>query len=128
MGFAGGCAGTERFGKPVPSAGTTATCMADWNDVVASVNAAVGQCESAIERIDESQPDVVTFSLRTIYDEPGTLVVERTPGPDPVMCTLRARLGRDGDAKREAALIRDVKYRLGQLRGRDYAPLPDGWE
>lgn len=101
--------------------------VGDWNDVVPAVDAAVGRSEVAIETIDEDAADLKRFGLRTIFDEPGTLTIRRVPGPDPVRCTAEIKLGQFGDARREAAVVADIKLRLDQLRGRDYAPLPEDW-
>jgi len=66
--------------------------------------------------------------FRTIFDEPGQMTISRSgPGPDPTKASVEVKLGRLGDARREASLIADTKIRLKQLQGRDYAPLPEDW-
>jgi hypothetical protein len=127
VGSAAGCGSVRHFGAPVPSEGTRGELVGDWDDVVASVDAASGRSEVAIEAVEEDGADRKVLRMRTIGDEPGRVTVTREPGPDPVRCVMEVRLGTFGDARREAALLADTRLRLGQLKGREYAPLPGDW-
>jgi hypothetical protein len=58
--------------------------------------------------------------------EDGMLVIERpnptAPDPNPESMALRCSIGRVGDADLERRVVEAVSKRLGELRGREFAP------
>lgn len=114
-----GCAYYER---PEPVYGDSPTCLsvsADFDDVHASVLAAVRDVDMVIlEHTDNDH--VRRYSLRCRNDEPASLIAEHSDG----MIKLTATVGRFGDRAMERDLVTHVARRLSSLRGRDSAPLP----
>ena len=111
--------------------------VADWNDIDASVLAAVSQSEAAVLSITEESGAKV-FKLLYISNEPGTLRVwAADPSKIPtdkleraapsIELRLSATVGYWGHPERERKLERDVEKRLKQLAGVEFAPLPSGW-
>lgn len=111
-----GCASLEPAGPPGPR-----TVLADWDDVDAAVEVAVKSAEVALDGPPRRSRSRMVYSLRTVSDEPGELVVERAGGE---VLTVSATIGRfGGDKEREARLVGAVVRRLKQLRGKEWAPV-----
>ncbi len=113
----------QRFALP-----TQAQVVGDWDDIETSVITGASQSQIAVERILTPEPDRITYELRTITDEPGTLDVRLLP--DPAATSLEARqiqftaqVGRFGDAAWQERLIGRVRARLEDLRGVGVAPI-----
>ena len=122
LGVLGGC------GSPGVISGAPVTqpleVVADWNDVEAAVFAASGRVEMAIV----SQERALTrhaFELRTIRDEPAELLFTREDGAkrEQIPIMVWCRVGRFGDAEREAQVLRAVAKRLEDLAGVGFAPI-----
>lgn len=109
--------------------GSESSLSADWDDVDAAVGVAVGAAEAAVTGARTNGPDERVYYLRTVADEPGILVVSRSPEPAgaagsaPSNITLRTSIGRFGNPDRERRLLEAVARRLTDLRGRQYSPL-----
>jgi hypothetical protein len=122
-----GCSrgGARAIPEPLPHA-AAAQSLADWDDVRASVGAALGGSELVLVRLDAPEPDRLVYTLRTSRDEPASLTVQRLdpPGaPDPVRLALTCSVGRFGDAAREREFLLLVAERLEQLKGVEVAPI-----
>jgi hypothetical protein len=106
----------------------TLTITAPWRDIVPAVQVAVRQTELTIVSIEPGDRGGVIFELQSIAAEPGRLIA--TPAatmPDdrtPIPIRLEARIGLFGNQERQDALLRAVMARLGQLHGREWAPVP----
>lgn len=110
----GGCAALEPAGPPGPR-----KVLADWNDVDAAVEVAVKKAEVALDGPARREARRVVYRIRTVSDEPGELVVERSDGD---VLTVSASIGRFGEGKeQEARLVGAVVRRLKQLRGVEHA-------
>lgn len=104
----------EPAGPPGPR-----TVLADWNDVDAAVEVAVKKAEVALDGPARREARRVVYRIRTVSDEPGELVVERSDGD---VLTVSASIGRFGEGKeQEARLVGAVVRRLKQLRGVEHA-------
>lgn len=107
----------------------------DWDDVDAAVDAAISKkgVEMAVLSSRDEEGGTRVYELTTIGDEPARLVVHRKLNESatgvrhgrgaPEAMSLEAWVGRFGDRDRERALIAEVRARLGDLAGVDYAPL-----
>lgn len=142
-----GCAGSSR---PVSSAdsavapdvqdtpgllagASTATVLADWNDIDAGVDFAQDEAELAVTESNAAEADRRVFALRSVLDEPGWLVITRSPAPSapgefadgeaPVLMTLRCTVGRFGNSRAEERFLRALTGRLGALKGVEFRPL-----
>ncbi len=132
LGFSG-CAGPGKRPDPVVSPGITIIAEGDWDDVDASVEAAVVRCEMAIVRrisfqLEPAETiDVPTrrraFDLVTADDQPARLKFVAKSTTDPGDIEVFAHVGRFGDRAREQTLLDAVRDRLDALAGRDFAPL-----
>lgn len=126
----GACAGISTIGSTTGRSQVASgerVVDGDWDDVSASVAAAVRDQEVAILS-EVKTDDVVTFELLTIKDEPGRLEARRGKGEaggGESTITLTCRLGHFGDADRERALMDRTARRLKELAGVGAAPL--GW-
>lgn len=128
-----GCSAPGPRPDPVVSPGTAIIAHGDWDDVDASVEAAVGRNEMAIvRRISlELEPaeavDIPTrrraFDLVTSDDQPARIKFVAKTTTDPGDIEVFARVGRFGDRAREESLLRAVRERLEDLAGRDFAPM-----
>lgn len=105
--------------------------MADFNDVDAAVDIAVGRVEAAVLSSNQT-PSGWEYSLVLLHGEPGRLSVSKVePAGDDAtsgLLELRASLGLWGMPSLERKLESDVATRLDQLSGVDFAPLPAGWD
>lgn len=117
---------------PPPDA-AWATITADWDDVAAAVEVGAGQAECVVVR----QSPARTFGrpkptaerrylMKHVSGREGPLVVtlEAPAGsPDPAPMRLRCWFGPVSDGAVERRLLDRVLVRLGDLRGRDFAPI-----
>ncbi|MBL8990728.1 MAG: hypothetical protein JNJ48_04010 [Phycisphaerae bacterium] len=112
---------------------STVSVRADWDDIDAALDVGLLAGECAVVSDDRPRRGVVahavTFTLRTIQGEPGTVTFRRQAegpadprGPEPI--TGEAVLGRYRDADRERRLLAAVARRLEALAGVDWAPIP----
>ena len=97
----------------------------DWNDLDASVDAAAGANEMAVEAT-ESVPAGRTWRLRAIDDASVLVSVAARVHGEVSDMQLFARCGPNGDAQREHALLGCIAARLDMLRGKDWAAMPSG--
>lgn len=117
----------------VGEASSSVTVRADWDDVDAALDVGLLDAECAI--VSDTRPrrgvryHTVTYTLRTIQGEPGTVTFSRSAegpadprGPEPI--TAQASIGRYRDADRERRLLASVARRLEALAGVDWAPIP----
>jgi hypothetical protein len=107
----------------VSSGGEGLTVAGDWDDVGAAVLVGVEAAECVVHRQTEDGPRRAVFELRTVRDEPGELVAERSGDAETGPIRLRARLGRFGDPQREELVLRATARRLERLRGVEFAPV-----
>jgi hypothetical protein len=77
-----------------PSAFRAAFPRGRWSDVPAAARDACDQCELGIFDTD-NQTDLITFTVRTADDRPGTLTVNRVSGK--TVYSASATIGRFGD-------------------------------
>lgn len=98
----------------------TITARGDWDDIEASAIVAASRCEMAVLIIMPRDDDRVIVDLVTVRDEPARVVASRRPEG---MIELECRVGRFGDPARERELLRAMARRLGDLAGRNTAPL-----
>ncbi|GEM_PF-1852555 len=106
---------------------STLTIIADWNDIDAASRFAVVSIHAVVtSSIDESNLRQ-RITLRQFDGESGSLLAERTnPGiSESTSIQLTANLGRFGDPPDERKFLIALANRLEQLRGVDFAPLPD---
>jgi hypothetical protein len=100
--------------------------LADWNDVHASALVAVAQHETTILTTDDTETSI-TFHLKTIRDETGTLVVTRDAqaGDDrvPIPLHLSCSIGLFGNDSLERAILDSMRRRLEKLAGVDFSPI-----
>jgi hypothetical protein len=141
--------GTPEAWAAFMDSGSSARADADWNDIDAAVSAGASKVEMAVVSANagptpagaEGDTRQRLFTLKTVRDEPAWVMVTRAPGtsdPSPLdegssakvtgpagsqAILLRAKVGRFGDRTRETALLRGISRRLGQLAGKDAAPL-----
>jgi hypothetical protein len=114
---------------PTPE-GPVLVASGDWDDVPASIDAALTPSGLAVERVIESTSERYFATLLTPSGEPGEVEARRAAPrgtPDPVTIHLRAHIGRVGDVPAQDRLLRNIRLRLAQLRGVGVAPLPSGW-
>jgi hypothetical protein len=105
-----------------PASGELAV-QGDWNDVTASVYAAIRDQEVAMLSELRSEGRI-EFEFMTAQDEPVTLVAVRTgEGDEGVTITLTSRFGHFGDPMRERKFMERVASRLRDLAGVDYRPI-----
>lgn len=128
-----GCAAPPPRPSPQPArepahGPSTAGARADWDDIEASVTAALSKTELVFVRLTAPEPGRLVYTLRTSRDEPASLTVERLDPPgvqDPVGLSLTCTVGRFGDPAREREFLDLVIKRLRQLRDVEVAPLTD---
>lgn len=116
-----------------PSDGTTRVFTGDWNDVEASVQHAAGLSEMAVVAgagfgIEPAEVVGVPtkrcqFELVTGGDEPVLVRCWAKKTGDPREIEVFARVGEFGDTPRERRLLDLIGARLGELRGREWAPI-----
>lgn len=96
----------------------------DWNDVEASVLAALSDNEVAIlhEELGDTKQK---FELLRVTDDAGWIVAmrESTADTDRIRIRLTAKIGYFGDPPRERKLLDSVARRLRQLAGVEYRPI-----
>lgn len=109
---------------------TVVRVTADWNDINASVDWAVGEAELAVVDSNAAHAATREFVLRSSHDEPGTLVITRSdsappPGADepPTAMTISCSIGRFGNRQTEERFLRALVKRLAALRGVEFRPL-----
>ncbi|MBX3359210.1 MAG: hypothetical protein KF745_12375 [Phycisphaeraceae bacterium] len=123
---------------PLLPTASTLKVEADWYDLDAALLVTAPSIEAAVEAASEPDTNPRLFSLRTIAGEPATLEITAEPGPEPlpfprapadsippVTMTMRCTVGLMGDPAREKKLLEALAARLRELRGRDFAPLPE---
>jgi hypothetical protein len=118
-----GCSPISTLAVPSGSTGgegQEVTVKGDWNDVTASVYAAIRDQEVALLS-EKRTADRVTYELLTARDEPVRLVATRTADQDSI--TLRSRFGHFGDPARERRFTERIASRLRDLAGVDYRPI-----
>ena len=121
---AAGCGAT----RPALMASDTNPGMAwgKWEHVQAAVEAAVGPNEFAVVDDDFSVTGkAARFELLGVHGVAGELVVSKRG--DEIDVAAHVRSAKGGSAQ-ERKLVRDVKFRLEQLRENGWAPLPKGWD
>lgn len=105
--------------------------MADFDDVDAAVDAAVGRVEAAVLSSKQTT-EGWEYELVLLHGEPGRLKVSKAGSPvdseSAGILEVRAALGLWGMPSLERKLESDVATRLNQLSGVDFAPLPAGWD
>lgn len=104
-----------------------ATLTADWNDLDAAADVAVGRAELAIVRTTCPDPCTRRYELTSVRGEPGTLTITR-PAPcdgpgESIPLTIEAAVGRFGDPQRERTLLSAFTSRLADLHGVEFAPI-----
>lgn len=104
---------------------TSRTIRGDWNDVPAALEVALSRAQMAIIRRTQDGPDLITYELISIGNDPVILTVARAAGAgdDLIDIQLQARAGHFGDPQLELNLLVPLAQRLSQLAGRDFAPL-----
>lgn len=128
-----GCGGGfPKRGAPTPS-GTTAIVRGEWDDLDAAIEAMCGTTELAlVGRVAfQLQPAEVAdlstrrrgYDLLTSADEPARITFAAQETGEPTAMVMTVRVGRFGDASREAAVIEAVRRRLADLEGKDFAPM-----
>ncbi|MDX2117722.1 MAG: hypothetical protein SFY96_06015 [Planctomycetota bacterium] len=119
------------------SSGSKATAVADWNDVDAAVSVASEKMSFALESSETPDETTRRYRLLTTADEPVDVEVLRGVGGSatgssfgsgdqrfgPTSLTLRCRVGRFGDERREQQFLNAMRQRLGDLMGVDVAPV-----
>jgi len=92
--------------------------IGDFDDLTAAMDYTQTKAEVAVEQKSEAN-GVVVFHLVTATDEAGRLecrAVDRG-------IEMRTRVGLYGDRARERQILEAMSRRLGQLAGRDWAPV-----
>ncbi len=92
--------------------------IGDFNDLMAAMDYTQTKTDVAVEKISQDT-GVVIFELVTATDEAGRLecrAVDRG-------IEMHARVGLYGDRSRERRILEAMSRRLGQLAGRDWAPV-----
>lgn len=131
---AGACTGTNwSHSTGEASPGVTAVLWGDWDDVEAAVQVAAGRSEMAIVhvvglRLNPAEAARVptrrcVFELRTAGDEPVRLEFRAASTTDPGDIVAEAHVGRYGDRGREEHVLAEVRRRLADLAGVDWAPI-----
>jgi hypothetical protein len=123
-----GCAGSRRIELVSETTAdargngpTEIVVIGDWNDVEASVLAALQANEVAI--LSQSLGDrEQTFELLEITDDIAHLTAKRDPdaGADMIKIRLSAHMDTFGNPAREEKLLRSVAHRLRELAGVEY--------
>lgn len=130
----GACAGTNwSHSTGEASPGITLVVRGDWDDVEAAVQVAAGRSEMGIVKVLGTQLNPAeaakvptrrcVFELRTSGDEPATLEFRAASTADPGDIVATAHVGRYGDRVREEHLLAEVRRRLEDLAGVDWAPI-----
>ncbi len=97
-----------------------------WQHVPAAIQAAVGPNEFAVLSDDFSDAaDTATFQLQGVHGLQGEIVVKNKGENIEVAASVQTNLRK---TEIERMLTRDVKFRLGQLVEKGWAPLPASWE
>lgn len=142
-----GCSGPKayRYEQPdaeVPVSPAVRTVAGDWDDIDAALKASFARCRVATleredvvddEAFDPADPPSVGIPLKairlevlTMTGKTGTVLIDRGELAEDGrshLITITSRIGPTGDAATEACLNDSIADRLGQLRGRLYAPL-----
>ncbi len=114
--------------------GPAVEVMADWDDLEAAVEVAMGANQLALLHRHDLGPMHREYHMVNVLDAPvvvtaRALDAESTEGGgdavhgQSIVIELTCRYGWSGDPGRESTIIRAVVRRLRQLHGRDYAPL-----
>jgi hypothetical protein len=116
----GGCAAPA----PVNSGPEESFLMlvADWDDVEPAAIVAASRAELAIVGTRAGDQEI-TFQLRTLEGEPGTLRAVRRSLAASGPIHLSANIGLFRELESERRLLQAMAKRLRQLAGVDYAPL-----
>ena len=112
---------TQLTVDPTPS---EVTVTGDWNDVEASVLAAmdIEGIETAVLTQDAT-PREFTFKLITVLDQPGVLTASRdTDGRDLIPIRWTCSIGEFRDAAKERQILDAATARMKALAGVDYRP------
>ncbi|MBC7773458.1 MAG: hypothetical protein H7210_13255 [Pyrinomonadaceae bacterium] len=117
-----GCEGLDLSGVPdMASFQSREALVADWNDVDAAVQHAASVSEMAFVGAGTNDAGQRVCELRTIREETAWIIIERSVEGDPagesIRLTLQAKVGRFGNAEREALLLSSVRARLRKLHG-----------
>ena len=133
LGLCPGCGGGPWNGPGAGriTAGDTspgrALLTADWNDLDAAADVAVGRAQLAIVSTMSPDPCTRRYELTTVRGEPGALTITRPPpceGPgESIPLTIEAAIGRFGDPERERTLLSAFTSRLADLHGVEFAPV-----
>ena len=119
------CANRGQSQSQLKAAGdaSTAVVKADWNDVAASLYAAMR--EQGVTILSEKhEPLEQRFELLTIRDERGLLTATRgSQERDPVLIELRCTIGHVRNPALEKRVLDRVVRRLGDLMGVDARPI-----
>jgi len=117
----------------VPSQGTTIEVRGDWDDVESAVQVAAGHSEMAIEagagfalqpaEVAEVPTRRCRYELVTAADEPVLIRFAALSTDDPGPIRITVLVGAFGDQPREAALLGELRRRLEDLAGKDWAPV-----
>ncbi|QQS10276.1 MAG: hypothetical protein IPK69_06550 [Phycisphaerales bacterium] len=114
-----GCsAGAVRSVPSYHASDSVLVSIGDFDDLTAAMEYTQTIAEVAVERKSETN-GVVAFEVATATDEAGRLECRAVDGG----IELRARVGLYGDRAREQRILEAMSRRLGQLAGRDWAPV-----
>jgi len=99
--------------------------------VSAAIEVAATEAKFAILTSEEPNSNIRSYTLMTIDDRDGRLIITRVPSPvaptttrpPPDEITIECRLDPFGDPVREQRIQDAIARRLIRLRGRDVAPL-----